>query len=161
MITPPPLRPILSFTWGGGKTRCREAWKRAWHLKSSDSSPPCWGKKINSDMRIVPQELNYIKEKRILVKFHPNKKKKKEIKWSELFKALFDIEKTWLECVNQKCAARGSLSCGEARRKESGDYPKTKSCSRVTRHDAAMSLNNTAQCPDKTLHWLLSGYKRR
>lgn len=34
------------------------------------------GKKINSDAQIKPQELNYIKEKRILVRFNPNKKKK-------------------------------------------------------------------------------------
>lgn len=31
-------------------------------------------KKINSDAQIKPQELNYIKEKRILVRFNPNKK---------------------------------------------------------------------------------------
>lgn len=31
---------------------------------------------MKSDGRIRPQELNYIKEKRILVRFHPNKKKR-------------------------------------------------------------------------------------
>lgn len=37
------------------------------------------GKKINSDAQIRPQELNYIKEKRTLVRFNPNNKKR-EIK---------------------------------------------------------------------------------
>lgn len=32
--------------------------------------------KINSDAQIRPQELNYIKEKRTLVRFNPNNKKK-------------------------------------------------------------------------------------
>lgn len=36
------------------------------------------GKKINSDAQIKPQELNYIKEKRILVRFNPNKKRERE-----------------------------------------------------------------------------------
>lgn len=33
---------------------------------------------MKSDGRIRPQELNYIKEKGILVRFHPNKKKERE-----------------------------------------------------------------------------------
>lgn len=49
-------------------------------------------RKINCDAQIKPQELNYIKEKGILVRCYPNKTKK----WSGLFKALFDTEKTWM-----------------------------------------------------------------
>lgn len=53
-------------------------------------------KKINSDAQIKPQELNYIKEKRILVRFNPNKKNRREAEKENdqwFSRLLFDIEK--------------------------------------------------------------------